>query len=199
MVKAILMVLLLAASTGTGQYTGPSRLGPFSIDVNKATRTRSLYRAVGRPRDPGADYFCYKGANGSYMYAVRMPHRSAEIGVVFVSVFPNCMGEVYTRTTFDFRGWRTPEGIGLGSSEHEVTKAYGPPPVRYKVDEDRYPGLIYNSTDPYGHPLPLPREIGSWILGRQEMVYGGGEDDLRAATFGLRDGHVIWIYASDSP
>ena len=64
MLRAVLMVFLLAASAGTGQYTGPSSLGPFSID--KTSQLGRLYDIVGRPRDPGADHFCYKGANGPY-------------------------------------------------------------------------------------------------------------------------------------
>jgi hypothetical protein len=81
----------------------------------------------------------------------------------------------------ELNGWKTPPGIGLGSSEQEVLHAYGKPSREEKIDSRIYKQLIKGYKK--GDSLP--------DAGEKELVYG-------LARFGMRNGKVSYIWLSYS-
>jgi hypothetical protein len=111
-----------------------------------------------------------------------------QVEAIAVSDFPNCARTPQTTTKIDLHGWKTPEGIGLGSSEEEVLKAYGKPTKAEEAASsswEEYAELIrgYAKTD------KVPD------IGAKSLFYAGRE--LQQARFGIRNGNVSYIFLSD--
>jgi hypothetical protein len=88
-------------------------------------------------------------------------------------------------TAADLHEWKTPEGIGLGSSAEEVMKAYCKP-----SDEGRSSQVPEELIARYRKGDKAP-DVGDWVL-----IYGGPE--LSRAWFVMRNGKVSCIWWSDS-
>ena len=107
-----------------------------------------------------------------------------------LSDFPNCLHSSTRVAPNLIRAWKTPEGIGLGSSEEDVLKAYGIPSAEKKLDAQNpireIKGIVagYRAGD-------KQRRIGDKVV-----IYGPRE--LQAADFGIRDGRVSYIWLKDS-
>jgi hypothetical protein len=105
-------------------------------------------------------------------------------GEVVLSDFPVCMHMSVKVTGADLGEWRTPEGIGLGSLEEEVVRAYGRP------------------TFPDSGPGRSPDYLGCYRQGEQtpyidgELDYNGPE--VSFARFGMRKGKVSYIVLSNN-
>jgi hypothetical protein len=134
--------------------------------------------------------------SGLFLHAsVDDEHDRKHVDVVFLSSFPNCKHIPVVATKIDPVIWKTPEGVGIGSTKHAVLKAYGQPTFSHK-----------------GALKPGPDEIAGLKesdrvqinLGDLSYVYScmvdekQGCDDLRVTQFGFKNGTVIWIWLSDS-
>lgn len=93
-------------------------------------------------------------------------------------------------TADDLAGWKTSEGIGLGSADTDVLHAYGKPSRGMKTDASVYRELIkgYRRGD-------VPPAIGD-----KTLLYDAGptSGDLSLAQFGIRNGKVSYIWLSYS-
>lgn len=87
-------------------------------------------------------------------------------------------------TTQDIRNWKTSEGIGLGSSEEDVLKAYGKPSAEKKLDAQKprlaTKGLIAGYREGDHQP---------WV-GIKIIIYGPRIGEPQVSEFGMRDGKV---------
>jgi hypothetical protein len=134
--KHVAVWALLLAVTGfqsaekKHKYKGPHCLGPFCFE-HPITRKR-LPEVLGAPVRKGNPY-CYQSNDGKVFLNVRLTEEYyARDGVsteLVLSDFPNCAGKYKAvATSTDPLDWKTQEGIGLGSDEQEVLRAYGKPP-----------------------------------------------------------------------
>ena len=123
---ALFAALLLSGSNGGEHpYTGPNCLGPYCVD--RVVLLRSLFERLGQPATK-SEPFCYQSQDGrTFLMVVNRADSSRITGEVLLSDFPNCANTPKQVTTDNLQAWRTKEGIGLGSTEEDVLKAYGKP------------------------------------------------------------------------
>jgi len=185
----ILFALLVLLSTGVSEqrkYSGPRCLGSFCVTTN--VPSSRLFKQLGKPAK-GKDVFCYRAQDGRTFLYVETIHSDPDTAAeVFLSDFPNCMHLPVKTTTNELRNWKTPEGIGLGSSERTVLRAYGKPASETTIIKDeglsgRIQGWKPNERGP---------QMGDKaILYNSELL-----DDNSAGEFGFRKGKVSWIWLS---
>jgi hypothetical protein len=192
----ILFSLLILFSTGAAEqrkYSGPRCLGSFCVNAN--VPSSRLFEQLGKPAE-GKDVFCYRSQDGrTFLYLKTFHSEPDTVAEVFLSDFPNCMHLPVRTTTKDLRTWKTPEGIGLGSSEKTVLRAYRAPyeSTMIKDEEDPYRGRI---------PGSKPNERGPQMGDKNSFYtsYTGDPskppEDNKAAEFGFRNGKVSWIWLS---
>lgn len=180
------VVLLLGHLASAQRYAGPKSLGPFSIQRNTSIFT--LSKRLGKPAHMNSDYFCYQSEDKiGFLVVTRMAGGTRNaVGEVMLSDFRNCLNRPLQIAHENLRKWKTREGIGLGSSKEDVTKAYGKPSSVEDMGTD-YRTMILGTPE---HSKMRP-EVGTTILG-----YTGASDDLSAAFFGIRDGKVAWLSLS---
>ena len=200
--KCVFVVWLICAATGIansqhgpyGRYTGPNSLGTYSHD--RAITVKSFLADFGSVPSR-RDTYCIADANHKlFLHAsVDSEHDRGHLDVLFLSSFPNCKHLPVVTATIDPTIWKTPEGVGIGSTKQAVLKAYGQP--QFSRTEAVKPG---------------PDEIAGMRdsdqtqvdLGDSSYVYScmtdekQGCDDLRTTQFAFRHGKVIWISISDS-
>jgi hypothetical protein len=124
------MILLLSALVHTAplagqviKYAGPKCLGPACI--NRKSSIRSLFAQVGEPRTKGVPY-CYRAKDGRASLAIAVVR--GELADIDLSSSAQCDARFPSGSTqTDLYGWKTPEGIRLGSPVEDVFKAYGKP------------------------------------------------------------------------
>ncbi len=171
-------------------FLGPDCLGPAC--VYGGSPLLSLLARLGTPgqKVSPSGLYCYQsGGDGTFLYlATGDENVPPQIEAIAVSQFPNCAHTPQTTTKSDLHGLKTPEGIGLGSSEEEVLKAYGKPAKAEEAASSSwadYAELIrgYAKTD------KVPD------IGAKSLFYPGGE--LQRARFGIRNGKVSYIFLSD--
>lgn len=73
------------------------------------------------------------------------------MGYLVLSAFSNCRGEPVRPTRARIETWRTPQGIGLGSPESAILRAYGAPVDRWRVARTS----IVRSRTPVPNPGPV--------------------------------------------
>ena len=117
-----------------------------------------------------------------------MAHEPGKAGDVLLSDFPNCMDRPQQVTSENLLTWKADKGVGIGSTEDDVLKAYGMPSRQDKIDRRGYRWVIQGDHS--------SRE-GRSERGSRVLVYNES-DDLRAAEFGIRDGKVAWIFLSQN-
>jgi len=182
---------ILAAILSSGQqpnaqrYTGPNCLGPFCVGRNLALR--SVLKHIGQPATK-TEPFCYQSQDGRrFLWLASMAHHSGRAGDALLSDFPNCRHRAIEVAAVDLSAWKTKEGIGLGSSEQDVLKAYGKPSRKDTIDAHIYRWVIRGAGS---SSEKLPHR------GDTVLVYRG--DDLRVAEFGFRNGRVCWIFLAEN-
>ena len=171
-------------------FVGPDCLGPFCTygDVS----LDSLLRYLGLPAQkvaPSVECFQSQDSGASLHFATDVEETSG-IADFLLSEFPNCVHKRKGLTTRNLRDWKTPEGIGLGSSEAEVVKAYGAPTATKKLDAQKpiveAKGLVagYRTGDTRSN------------VGEKLLIYGPRE--LQQLDFGIRNGKVSYIWLKES-
>jgi hypothetical protein len=179
-------IILCAGPAAGAEYRGPKCLGPFCIgDYGPGTR---MFRQLGGTSEE-LEMYCYQSRHGNVFLRVEMNDvgpKERIVEVVTLSDFSTCAHvprRLIQITAADIGAWRTPEGIGLGSSEGDVIKAYGSPTRERRTDSNLYQLVVPSFRQ--GDPLP---PVGSRML-----TYEGKQDESRCAWFGIRDGRVAWI------
>ncbi len=174
------------------QYTGPHALGPFRID--KDVKMNSLLARLGMPPSTKSETFCYRSARGNgFLSLTRMSdvYDDTLAAAVTLSSSRDCVSHSVRVTQEDVAGWKTQEGIGLGSTEEQVHEAYDRPSTVISIDGTNYSSIDYGDLASSDHPPAKPPEIGS-----KALVYRGSANDLSLAEFGIKDGRVVWISLS---
>ena len=166
-------------------YSGPLQLGLFAID--RSVSLSSLFKGLGPP--PRSWRYCYSSpAGGAFLAIAGIHEESGKAGEVLLSDFPNCLHMPVKVSAADLREWRTPEGIGLGSTEEEVLKAYGKPASKGKTGPKGYAYLLGDYRQ--GEEVPY---IEDEYLDYDGLASWG---ETNVAIFGLRKGKVSYIFLS---
>ncbi|MFI5098722.1 MAG: hypothetical protein ACHQT6_12185 [Candidatus Acidiferrales bacterium] len=172
----------------TDAYPGPNCLGLFC--AYHGLSLHSFLAHLGPPvkisSRPG-DY-CYQSlGSGAFLLAESDHVSPSELDAVLLSDFPSCRHSATQTTENDLRAWKTPEGIGLGSTEADVWRAYGKPDQEGKVDANNCCDSMLKGFRT-GGKLP--------DVGNKSLRYAGQE--LERAEFGIRNGKVSYIVLSYS-
>jgi len=168
-------------------YSGPLRLGPFAVD--RDVSLSSLFNILGPPARFWR--YCYRTRTGEAFLAIEAIHTEPDkAGEVLLSDFPNCMRMPVGVTAADLREWRTPEGIGLGSSEGEVLRVFGQPTDEYEASPERYRGILGGYHQ--GDRVPYTED--------KDLNYSGPAvwREFNAVGFGIRGGKVSYISLSNN-
>jgi hypothetical protein len=200
--KNICTILILSATlsgqtTGKsvyGRYTGPHSLGHYSLD--RDVPMKSLLSMFGA-KPTGKDTYCFADKeHGLYLYMESGDGRTGLVEIVLLSTYPNCRHLPVHVTTIDPSVWKTPEGIGIGSTKDEVVRAYHKPVFVKKLGKDGSNGEIAN---------PHNEDISNIYVGDTSYLYScrlsamqGCDNDLRVTRFGFSAGKLIWICISNS-
>jgi len=200
--KCIFAVWLICAATGIvsgqhgpyGHYTGPNSLGTYSHD--RAITVKSFLAYFGTLPSQ-RDTYCVADANHRlFLHAsVDSEHDRGHLDEVFLSSFPNCKHLPVVAAPIDPAIWKTPEGVGIGSTKQAVLKAYGQPQYSraeaFKPGPDEIEGL--RDSDEIEIDLGDSSFVYSCMTAEKQ-----GCDDLRVTQFGFKHGKVLWILISDS-
>jgi hypothetical protein len=179
-ISLLALAALITASTAARieaqQYAGPKCLGP--VCISGKTTFEALSEKLGGPSSSGGIYG-YRTADGKNFLIITEGDQGS-VGSIDLRDFAE-FGMWTTKdsklTTQGLRNWKTSEGIGLGSSEADVAKAYGKP----SGVED------------------LELESTSNQKGTKALLYKGRLNGLhRAARFRIRDGKVSFIELENS-
>lgn len=133
------------------------------------------------------EIYCFEDKkHGLYLYGRQDEEHPGRIEMVLLSTFPNCVHLPVIETTIDPNLWKTPEGIGIGSTKEDVLRVY-PHPNAFKVGK--------------GATVKYPYEIAGIDLKKSPTPTGDlgfqyGEE-LELTDFGFSQGKVIWISIHD--
>ena len=171
-------------------FPGPDCLGPYCYDhgLSLSSLYRLFHLSSRKMRPPSL--MCIQSQDGQASMHLRTDVESlteSNIDDLLLSDFPNCLHMPKRITTNGLPAWKTPEGIGLGSSEEDVLKAYGKPSAEKKLDAQK-PGLATKG-------LVAGYREGdkqSWA-GIRIIIYGPRSGELQVTEFGMRDGRVSYI------
>jgi hypothetical protein len=157
---------------------------------------RSLLAIFGA-KPAGRDTYCFADKkHGLYLYARKRDNGSGIADYVFLSSFPNCMHMSVLDATIDPNVWKTPEGIGIGSTKEDVLHAYHQPGFSEKIGKDPWQSMeIVGIRDSEKSKV----YVGDWTyLYSCQVDEKQACDDLRATRMGFSRGKLIWIAISDS-
>ena len=198
--RAHVLISVICAATGTissqhgpfGRYTGPKSLGTYTRE-HAITKKSFLAPFAPFGAIPSRhDIYCISDKkHGLFLHAsVDAEHDREHVDVVFISSFPNCKHLPVLSATIDPAIWKTPEGVGIGSTKQAVLKAYGHPQFSQdeglKLGPDEIAGMT--GSDKIQTDLGDSSYVYSCMINENL-----GCGDLRVAQFGLNHGKVIWI------
>lgn len=172
-------------------FLGPDCLGPYCTDGDLALN--SLLRRLGLPpqKNRPSPLECFQSQDGrASLHFETDVEMTSGVADFLLSDFPNCRHMRKRIATKALPTWRTPEGIGLGSSEEDVLKAYGTPSAEKKLEAQKPILEIKGLLAGYRAGDNQPR------IGDKVIIYGPRE--LQVADFGIRDGKVSYIWLKDS-
>jgi hypothetical protein len=181
--------LMMPGQNTTREYSGPLSLGPYRID--KQVQLGVLLKELGPPAKRSApfDSYCYRSGDGRAFLRFETHDSGRTVDALFLSDFGNCNHFAVQTTAADLHGWKTPQGIGLGSEEAVVISAYGTPSSENKLDSRVYRLIIRGYREGDAKPS----------VGNKRLSYTGPEDaNLNAVELGIREGKVSWIQLSNS-
>lgn len=200
-VKFLALLVLVLSSTLTaqnpspwGHYSGPRSLGFYSLD--RDTSMKSFLEHLGT-KPKGRDTYCFADSeHGLYLYARPMDDRSGRVADILLSSFPNCKNLPTSSTTIDPAIWRTPEGVGIGSTKEDILRAYRRPVYINKLERKNDLGVIAGIKAAGTSQISVGDSsfLYSCLLSEKQ----GCPDDSRAAQMGFRDGKLIWISVANS-
>jgi hypothetical protein len=140
---------------------------------------------------------CYEEpAKGAFLFFETFDTEPLNVADVLLSTFPNCMRMKVHLSSGDLLSWKTSEGIGLGSTEADVLKAFGDTSSRTPIAAVDSPSSQESRLDSIYKFIIRGFQTGDKVppVGDHDLFYRSKDlDDLRAAEFGIRDGEVSWI------
>ncbi len=172
-------------------FLGPDCLGPYCAYGELSLNKLLLHFGLPPQESTPSPVECFQSQDGraSLHFATDVEETSG-VADLLLSDFPNCLHMRKRIATNALRAWKTPEGIGLGSSEEDVLKAYGTPSAEKKLDAQKpileIRGLIAGTR--VGDDQPR--------IGEKVIIYGPRE--LHAVDFGMRGGKVSYIWLKES-
>jgi hypothetical protein len=174
-------------------FVGPDCLGPYCTYGELSFN--SLLRGLGlSPQQHSTSPVeCFQSGDAQASLHVSTGVESiseSNLDDVLLSDFPNCSHMPKRITTNSLRAWKTPEGIGLSSSEDDVRKAYGTPSAEKKLDAQN-PGFAMKGLIAGYRPGDNQSRVGDKVI-----IYGPRE--LQVTEFGMRDGKVSYVWLKDS-
>jgi hypothetical protein len=167
-------------------YPGPDCVGPLC----GLRWSNAVFQELDGPMhaQSSAGLVCYQSRKAeNSLYLSTGDSEPPEIDTVFLSDFSNCFHWQIRTTQIDLGSWRTPEGIGLGSTEEELLHAYGKPSSEETINAKN---CCQSMLRGFRRDDPLPN------VGEKSLSYEGKE--LMRATFGIRNGKVSFIWISDA-
>ena len=169
-------VLFFWTSAARGQaYSGPKCLGLVCID--QASSAQIAAKIMRRNPHPGYGCCAYAMQQGGAFLRFYLSDAYPGYGQIALSFFPK-PSEEYDQTEQRIVVWRTPQGIGLGSTNDEITRAYG---------------------KPTGEETLVSARRGHRIL-EKELIYRGWFQSGKAeASFDVRNGRTISIEIRKTP
>jgi hypothetical protein len=172
-------------------FVGPDCLGPSCTYGDLSLDSLSRHFGLPAQKNSPSPVECFQSQDGraSLHFATDVEETSG-VADVLLSDFPNCLHMRKRIATNALRAWKTPEGIGLGSSEEDVLKAYGTPSAEKKLDSQKPVLEIRGLLAGYRAGDSQPR------IGDKVLIYGPRE--LQVTDFGIRDGKVSYIWLKDS-
>jgi hypothetical protein len=172
-------------------FVGPDCLGPYCTDGELTPS--SLLQGLGLPPQKSrlSPLVCFQSEDAqAFLHFSTNVEETYGVADFLLSDFPNCLHTSKRVTPNLIRTWKTPEGIGLGSSEEDVLKAYGTPSAERKLDPQKPVREAKGLVTGYRAGDKQPR------TGDKVIIYGPRE--LQAADFGIRDGRVSYIWLKNS-
>jgi hypothetical protein len=172
-------------------FVGPDCLGPYCTYGDLSLDDMFRYFALPSPKNAVPSLECFQSKDGrTSMHFATDVEETTGVADVLLSEFPNCLHNRKTTATNRLAAWKTPEGIGLGSSEEDVVKAYGAPSAEKKLDAKKPILEIKGLLAGYRAGDNEPR------IADKVVIYGPRE--LQAVDFGIRDGKVSYIWLKES-
>lgn len=197
MTKNVLFAVVLTAALAQ-EYSGPKCLGSYCLD--RKISDHSLFNRIGVQPESAPNLRCYEApGKGAFLFFETFDTEPHNVADVLLSTFPNCMHMKVHPSSGDLLSWKTPEGIGLGSTEADVLKAYGDPSSRTRIPELGSSSSQGSQQDSIYKFVIRGFQSGDKVqpVGDHDLFYRSKDlDDLRAAEFGIRDGKVSWIFLS---
>jgi hypothetical protein len=203
MIRNIVVAIVVAVAAVTPpKYAGPGCLGPFCL--RDRVTDRQLFDRIGKANQPnGQSLYCYEASqDGTFLYFETVTSEPHVVGDVFLSLSSNCMHMQVRKASASLKEWKTTEGIGLGSTEKDVLKAYGAPTARITINQDnsasQAPGADTQESIARLRIRGFRAGDRASKLAEHRLFYGPApnSDDLRTAEFGINDGRVCWIFLS---
>jgi hypothetical protein len=175
--KAILLALAFSAPSPVSAeaYPGPKCLGPYC--VGQPVLEQSLVSQLETPGDKAQFWHflaVFKSTDGNACLDLREnADRTDEIVGILLRDTTHCPGQT---SKANLRDWKTPDGVGLGSSEKDVIGAYGRPTSEKSGNAER---------------------DGECAASKIIFYSGKMGGSLRTTTFGFRGGRVSCIGLSN--
>jgi hypothetical protein len=172
-------------------FVGPDCLGPYCTYGDLSLDDMFRYFGFRSPKNAVSPLQCFQSqdSQASLHFATNVEETSG-VADVLLSEFPNCLHRRKMITTNRLDTWKTAEGVGLGSSEEEVLKAYGPPSAVKRLDAKKQIPEIKGLLAGY--------RVGDSAPATAEKVLVYGPRELQAVDFGIRDGKVTYIWLKES-
>jgi hypothetical protein len=176
-----------------GPYRGPKSLGPYVLDQDVLMKSLLVQFGLQSTRK---DIYCFEDkGHETYLYTRPIDDESDRVTEILLSSFPNCRGIAIHQTTIDPAKWKTPEGIGIGSTLNEVLQKYGKPSFQMPINTSWARDVIAN---------PRGLDLSRVYIGDLRIVYScfaseteGCLNDSRGTEFGFSKGKIIWIQVSN--
>jgi hypothetical protein len=192
---SLLLAMLPAfqASPKKHKYTGPQCLSGFCFEGGSKKKLADAFGKIPKKET----LYCYKTSDSkAYLqYQIddeyRVNRKVFTIGAISITDFPSCAVKPSLLTSSSAQvEWKTPEGIGLGSLEKDIVRAYGKPVERETVTAKDIAALMMVGED--GDPKNVPANAGDTVL-----TYKSDFADLSLAWIVLRKGKVSGIRLAD--
>jgi hypothetical protein len=198
--RLVALSLLLAtlpafqASPKKHKYTGPKCLSVFCFEGGSEKNLTAAFGKLPKKKT----LYCYKTSDSkAYLqYQIedeyKVNGKVVTIGAMVVTDFPDCAAQYSRLASSSVQlEWKTPEGIGLGSSEKDVVRAYGKPVERESVTAESAAGMMM--VGDHGKPKDVPANAGDTLL-----TYKSDFADLSLTWILLRHGKVSGIRLLDT-
>jgi hypothetical protein len=187
----VFSMLFTGIDSSAQRAVKPKTLGPYEMGRNVSVK--SLYLSLGITYDARKRLLsCFKSDESGFLWFSTLTDDPKMVGGILLSSFPNCVDKPILSTLDNLKGWKTKEGIGLGSSKGDVLKAYGKP-ARLDIVKGNDYRWIVSGDFKNGHysSKPMPER------GKEVIVFLE-PDSVYVSEFGIDNDKVVWIFISEN-